>query len=118
MSVYFVYALSVLNGTAVQAVRVVLILYALRLEVQPVTVGLLSASYSLFPTLLAVTAGKILDRYGSRWPLIIGATGSGLCMLIPYFVPGMTAVFIAMAMSGFSAVFYNLSTQNLVGLLS
>ncbi len=118
MSIYFVYALSVLNVTSIQAVRVVLVLYALNLEAQPLTIGILSAAFSLFPMLLGVTAGKVMDRYGSRWPLILGAIGSGVGMLIPYLVPGLTAVFIAGAMSGLSAVFYNLSTQNLVGLLS
>lgn len=118
MLINFVYALSVLNGASVQAVRVVLVLYALRLDAQPLTIGLLSAAYSVFPMLLAVTAGKLADRFGTRWLLIFGALGSGLGMLVPYFVPGLPAVFIAGAMSGLSAVFYNISTQNLVGLLS
>ncbi len=118
MSIYFVLALSFLNGTSVFASRVVLVLYALTLGAQPLTIGLLSGAFSLFPMLLAVTAGRLADRFGSRWLLIFGAAGTGLGLLVPYFARSLPAIFIAGAMSGFSLVFFNVSTQNLVGLLS
>jgi MFS family permease len=118
MSIYFVYALSLLNGTSLFATRVVLSLYALSLGAEPFTIGLLAATFSIFPMLLAVTAGKLIDRFGPRWPMTLGAIGSGLGMLVPYFFPALPAVFIASAMSGLSMVFFNLATQNLVGVLS
>src|SRR6188508_2373629 len=100
MSIYFVFALALLNATAVFAARVVLSLYALSLGAQPATIGALAATFSLFPALLAVTAGRLNDRFGARWLLTFGAAGSGLGMLVPYFVNGLPAVFIAGAMSG------------------
>ncbi len=118
MSIYFVMALSFLNGTALFATRITLSLYALKLGAHPATIGMLAGTFSLCPTLLAVTTGKLADRFGSRWLLMVGAVGGGMGMLIPYFVPGLPAVFIAGTMSGFSQVLFNLSTQNLVGLLS
>jgi len=116
--IYFVFALSVLSGTSVFATRVVMSLYALSLGAEPFTIGLLAATFSLFPMLLAVTAGKLIDRFGPRWPMTLGAVGSGLGMLVPYFFPGLPAIFIASAMSGLAIVFFNLATQNLVGVLS
>lgn len=118
MSIYFVFALNMLNGVSVQASRVVLALYALELGAQPVTVGILAATFSVFPALLAVTAGKVADRFGSRLPLMVGAAGGGLGMLSAYFVEALPAVFVAAAMMGFSISIYNVSIQNLVGLLS
>ncbi len=56
-SVNFIYALSTLNGTSVFAAQVVLSLYALKLGASPFAVGLLAATFSLFPMLLAMTAG-------------------------------------------------------------
>ena len=118
MSIYFVIALSFINSTSVFASRVILTLYALALGAQPITIGLLSTAFSVFPMLLAVTAGRLSDRFGPRWLLIFGAAGSGLGMMLPYFVHGLPAIFIAGAMSGFSLIFFSVSTQNLVGLLS
>jgi MFS family permease len=68
--------------------------------------------------LLAVTAGKLVDRFGARWPMTLGALGGGLGMSVPYFVPGLPALYIAGAMTGFAVIFFNVATQNLVGLLS
>ena len=118
MSINFALALSLLNMTTMRAGRVVLALYALDLGAAPLTVGLLAATFSVFPALLSWPAGRLVDRFGSRWVLTIGALGGGLGMLIPFFVPGLTAIFFAAAANGLSLAIYNVSLQNLVGLLS
>ena len=118
MSIHVALALSLLNMPTMRAGRVVLALYALDLGAAPLTVGLLAASFSIFPALLSWPAGRLVDRFGSRWVLTIGALGGGLGMLIPFFVPGLTAIFFAAAANGLSLAIYNVSLQNLVGLLS
>lgn len=118
MSVYFVYALALFNGIGVFSSQMVLSLYALNLGASPLAVGLLAAAYSLFPMLLAVTAGKLIDRFGGRWPMTAGAACGGIGMLVPYFVQGLPAVYIAGATNGLWVVFFGLATQNLVGQLS
>ena len=118
MSIYFVLALTLLNQISMFAARITLVLYALKLGAQPLTVGILGAMFSLFPALLAVVAGKLSDRFGSRWPLIFGVAGGGIGMLVPYFIPGLPAIFAGMAMLGFALVFFGVPIQNLVGLLS
>jgi MFS family permease len=116
--VYFVYVLSTLNGISVAATQVVLSLFALKLGASPFGVGLLAATLAIFPMLLAVTAGRLVDRFGGRWPMTLGATCGGLGMLVPYFVPGLVAIYTAAAMSGVSVIFCTLATQNYIGLLS
>ena len=118
VSLYLVYTLALVNGLGVFSSQLVLSLYALKLGASPLAVGLLAATYSLFPMLLAVTAGKLIDRFGARWPMTAGATIGGIGMLVPYLVPGLPAVYVAGAMNGLSVVFFSLATQNLVGLLS
>lgn len=118
MPIYFVLTINFLNGAATRATNVVLLLYALKLGAAPFAIGVLAASYSVLPMLLAVAVGKLSDRFGSRWLLVIGSAGSGIGMLMPYFVPGLPAVFVAGVMSGFSQAFFNVSMQNLVGQLS
>ena len=73
---YFTFALVLFNMTSVQAGRVLLALYALKLGAQPFAVGILAGTFSVLPMLLSWQVGKISDRFGSRWPLVFGAIGS------------------------------------------
>src|SRR5258706_8764502 len=119
MPIYYVLVLGLLNGASTRAApRVSLPLYALDLGAQPLTVGMLAAAFSVFPMLIAVPAGQLADRFGSRWLLILGTAVGVLGMLVPYFMPGLTAVFISAAMTRMSAWIFEVSLQNLVGLLS
>ena len=118
MSLNFALALALLNMSSMRAGRVLLVLYALQLGAAPATVGLLAATFSAFPALFSWHAGKLADRFGSRWLLVIGAVGGGLGILIPFFWPGVTSIFIAAAANGLSLSIYNVSLQNVVGLLS
>lgn len=118
MPIYFSFALTFFNMTAVRAGRVLLALYALKLGAQPFAVGVLAATFSVFPMVLSWQIGRLSDRFGSRWLLAFGAAGGGCGMLVPYFVPGLPALYVAAAMNGLSFAFYNVSIQNLVGLLS
>src|SRR5688572_19946391 len=97
MSIYFVLVITLLNSISVAAAKVVLALYALELGARPFIVGILAATFSVFPMVLAVSAGKLADRFGARWLLILGAIGGGAGMLVPYLVPGLLAIFSAAA---------------------
>ncbi len=118
MSLYFVYLITVLNGVANQGGRVSLSLFALQLDAPAYAIGLLAASFSAFPTFLSLPAGRLIDRYGSRWPLLLGTAGNMACTLVPHFFPTLPAVFIGGLLNGLSFSFYNIALQNLVGLLS
>ena len=118
MPIFFVLILSLLNSISVAAARVVLALYALELGAQPLTVGVLAATFSALPLLLSVPIGRLSDSFGARWLLVLGALIGGLGMLIPYFAHNLPAIFIAAAIIGSSAAIYNVLCQNLVGLLS
>ena len=118
MSINLILALSLFNMTGVRAGRVLLALYALKLGAQPLAVGVLAATFSVFPGVLSWPIGILGDRIGSRWPLMLGTVGLGFGVLAPYFFPGLPALFIAAAMIGVSFAFYNVSLQSLMGLLS
>ncbi|MBX3665872.1 MAG: MFS transporter [Burkholderiales bacterium] len=118
MSITFAYTISVLNSLGVVATQVVVSLYALQLGAGPLTIGLIAASFSLFPMLLAVIAGRLVDRHGARWPMTFGIIGGGLGVLVPWAAPGLPALYVAGLLTGLSVIFINLATQNLVGLLS
>ncbi len=116
-AVNLVLALTLLNGIAVQASRVLLALYLLDLGAQPLTVGLLAATFSVFPGALSVSVGRLVDRVGARKPMVVGVVTGGLGLLLPWLFPGTPAIFTAAMASGFCTAVFNVSLQNLVGLL-
>ena len=118
MSIYFAFALVLFTFLPVNGSRVLLSLYALDLGADPLAVGFLTATFSVFPMLLAVMAGKITDRVGSRWPVFFG-TVIVLCgMLVPYFIRGVPLLFVAAALNGFAFAFFSVALQNLIGMMS
>ena len=114
----FIRWLCVLQQSSLFASRMVLTLYALQLDAPALVVGALVALFSFFPATLAVVAGRLVDRYGSRWFLAASAAGSALGMFLPIALPSLASVLIAGALAGLSMVFYNVSLQSLTGLWS
>ena len=119
MALYLTFILTLFIVTSVHAGRVLITIYALKLGAQPFTVGILAALVSVPPTLLAWQIGRYSDRLGSR-RLLIGGTAAGvLGMLLPYFFPGLPALYAAAVMNGLLFAFAGgAPLQNLVGILS
>jgi MFS family permease len=118
VSINFPLILSLFTITAIRGGRLLLPLYALKLNADPFTVGLIAATFSALPMMLSVSAGQASDRLGTRWPLLFGIAGSTLGILVPFVWGTMPALFIAAVMNGFAFTFYNVSLQNAIGLLS
>ena len=104
MSVHFPYLLALFTIISVRGGRVLLALFAIRLEAPDFLVGLLAGTFSLAPMLMAYQIGKLSDRYGTRWPLTVGIVGSMAGILVPLTLqkfridPAVSsAVFVTMA---------------------
>jgi MFS family permease len=119
MAIYLTFILTLLIITSVQAGRVLITIYALKLGAQPFTIGVLAALFSVLPTLLAWQVGRYSDRFGSRWLMISGTAGGVIGMLLPYLFPGLPSLYAAAVMNG---LLFGLAggapLQNLVGILS
>jgi MFS family permease len=115
---YFTFAIALLCYSSVASSRIVVSLYALALGAQPSTVGLLFATYYVFPFVLAWPIGRYADRVGSRWLLALGCVGGIVGILMPFLVRTLPAMFVAGTLVGLSFAFYNVLLQNLAGLLS
>ena len=118
MAIYILFLLTLFYITSIFGGRMLLALFALELGAEPLVVGGLTAVFSVFSMLLSWPVGRLADRFGARWPLMFGTACAAIGMLAPYFMPGLPALYIAAAMNGLSFAFYNVSAQNLVGLLS
>jgi len=116
--VYLVLLVVLLNMSAFRGSKVLVSLFALELGSGQIMLGVIVALYSLCPMLLALYAGKLADRFGVRWPLALGSLGIALSLVLPGMLPSLQMLYFSALLIGASHVFYNVSVQNLVGMLS
>ena len=117
MNIYQIVALALPNSSGFKGARVLNTLYALELGADPFDIGLLLATYALFPLLFAVYAGKVSDRYGVRIPLLAGMSGMTLGVFLPFAWPTLPALYVAAAITGAGFIFVQVSMQALTGAL-
>ena len=105
------------NMSSFRASKVLISLFAIELGASQFFIGVMIATYSLLPALLALHAGKLSDRLGVRLPMLAGSLGLALGLLIPWLSPTVPALYASAAMIGATHMFYNVSMQNLIGSL-
>src|SRR4030081_2217945 len=117
MPLYLTVLLSVLNQIALKGSRMLVALYAIDFHASPLAIGLLISMYACFPLMLAVYAGRISDRIGVRWPMVLGSFGMSMSLLLPIVLPFMPVLFISAALIGIANIFFHISAHNLIGSL-
>jgi predicted MFS family arabinose efflux permease len=99
--------------------RVTSSLYALANGASTFTVGVLMALFALVPMLIAVRAGKWLDRVGPRRPLAASSTlillGIVLPAVFPYPVADLGPLLVGVALIGTGQMLTQITVQDLVG---
>jgi len=118
MPIVLVLALTSLFFVAMKGNRVLVTLFAVDLGAGPFQTGLLFALHGIFPFLLAISAGRIADRFDNRVLMYAGLTSYALAMLLPFLWPGMPALYASAACGGFTSMLFVLATQNYVGALA
>ncbi|MBX3664364.1 MAG: MFS transporter [Burkholderiales bacterium] len=98
--------------------RVLMTLYAVDLGAGPFETGILFALYGLFPFLLAIAAGRIADRFDNRLLMYWGLGSYTISLVLPFFFPSLTILFIVAPLWGLTSMLWVVATQNLVGVLS
>ena len=117
MIIYLILFLGMLNWMSFMSSRVLMSLYAIELDASAAAIGLLIALYGLGPLLLSVSAGKVSDRYGSYWPILLGSAGLGIGLAIPWLFPALEVLYLAALVIGVALVFLNIALQHLVASL-
>lgn len=93
--------------------QVMVPLYAVSLGLGPQWLGVLIALPGVFPVLLALQAGRMVDRGGpGRW-LMIGMTGMCLAPAVLLLFPGVGALVASRIIVGAFVLFVSLSAQSL-----
>ncbi len=118
MNINLVFLIAVCNMTALRGSKIVVSLLAIEFGANPLAIGFMIAMYAVVPMLFALYEVKLSDRFGTRLPMIIGSAGVSCGLLLPWLVSGLPALYASAAIIGGAYIFYQVSAQNLIGLLS
>jgi predicted MFS family arabinose efflux permease len=118
MTVAPVVATTVVAHAAFNGSRLTISLYALSLGASALTVGVLMSLFAALPMLLAVPAGRLLDRVGVRVPLIATTACLVAAVLLPAALPGMAMLYVASATIGTSFMLFHIGVQHAIGEMS
>lgn len=104
---------SALMTTSSSMMTVMVPLYAVSLGLGPQWLGVLIALPGVFPVLLALQAGRIVDRGGpGRW-LLIGLLGMAAAPAVLLAFPGVFSLGLSRVIVGAFVMFVSLSAQSL-----
>ncbi len=117
MTIYLLVLLAVLNTIALKGSKMLLALYASDRGVDLFSIGILASLYGLFPLVLAVYAGKVSDRLGTRLPMLLGSFGLALGMALPYFVRHLYVLYVSTACISLGYIFFQVAVHNRIGAL-
>ena len=95
--------------------RLAISLTALAMGATPLTVGILISLVAALPMVLAVPAGRLVDRIGVRYPIIAAVALLGLSVVVPGAFPSFPFLFVAAAGAGVGFMLFHISIQHTVG---
>ncbi|WP_209125063.1 MFS transporter [Alkalihalobacillus sp. BA299] len=78
-------------------------------------IGLIIALFSLMPLFIAVPFGKIIDKLGSKIPLILAVMLGSISLIIPYFFNALTGLYISQILAGLAQLIFVLAMQTYLG---
>jgi len=116
VTVYFV-TLNVLAHLCFVGSRMTTSLFALKHGASAFTVGLLMALFAVLPMLLAVSAGRLIDRIGPRLPMLAAfatlVVGAGL----PFAFPAITTLYVSSTLLGTAFMVLHVAMNSVIGAL-
>ncbi len=115
MTLKVLLCLALLNQSLKTGSNVTILLSALSQNASPLLVGALTAVTGVFPMLLAVSIGRINDRFGARLPMFAGSVLVVLSTLLPVIWQGLPALFVTATLTSLGAMAFSVSVQNTVG---
>ncbi len=97
--------------------RISVSLSALGQGASALTVGVLMSLYAVVPMLLAVYAGRMVDRVGAFRPVAIGGAVVALGTLLPFAWPGLPVLFLTAVVVGTAFMVQHIALNHVIGSL-
>lgn len=101
--------------TIVNATRPVITLSADEFGASIFMIGILTSSFAFLPLIFSIHAGKIIDKFGNRMPIIFGFVVSMAGMIIPTLYSSIWALFASQLLLGLANICIPIALQNQLG---
>ena len=111
-------ALIFIGLSAANGGRVAVTLLALHLHASPFIVGTLLAAFSALPALLAIPAGRVIDRIGVTIPVTTGLLMFGVALLLGAAWPVLPMLYVIALLIGTGSIGVSIALSNAVGMQS
>jgi len=111
---YFV-LLTVLSHVGFVGGRITVSLSAINQGATPLAVGLLMSLYAVIPMLLAVHAGRLVDRVGAFRPIAIAGAILAAGMLLPFASHDMPMLYVSAAIVGTAFMMQHIALNHVIG---
>jgi MFS family permease len=118
MTIYIIVLLTFLVHIGFAGSRLVVPLFAVDQGASPFVVGTVVSLYAALPAVLALPAGRLLDRLGFKTPLVFGTGGVLIALLLPFIWPSMAMLYGTVCLLGVAFMFFQLGTQTLAGAIA
>ena len=118
MTLYILILVTFLTHVGFAGSRVAVSLFAVDRGATPFLVGTIVALYAAFPAVLALLAGRLIDRVGVRIPLVAGSCGVFVALLLPFMLPSLPVLYFTASLLGISFMIFQLGTQTLTGAIA
>ncbi len=115
MRLWHLVTLTILTHAAFIGSRMLVSLYAIHLHASTFTVGVLMSSYALLPMLFAVSAGRLVDRIGARWPMFGASVAVALGALLSFAWPRLEMLYVSATLIGAGFMMFHVSVSQTVG---
>jgi MFS family permease len=118
VTLYLLILMAFLTHIGFAGSRLAVPLFAVDQGAGPFVVGTIVALYAALPAVLALPMGRMADRIGYKLPLLLGASGIFVSLILPWLWPSMSTLYVVATLIGMSFMTFQLSIQTLVGAIA
>jgi predicted MFS family arabinose efflux permease len=111
----FVVLLTVLSHIGFVGSRITVALAAISQGASPLTIGVLMALYAVIPMLLAVQAGRLVDRVGAFRPVAIAGSVVAAGILLPFASHGLPMLYVTAVVVGTAFMMQHIALNHAIG---